>query len=321
MLPISVIVPTHNRALLLRDALVSLARQEYPADCYEVIVVDNGSVDKTKEFVAEVSENFPEVSVQYLFEPRKGLIYARHTGARSARFATLAFTDDDALLCPEWLSGIAAAFDHDDRVAAVAGPVQILWDSEPPAWVLAYEPLLGKLSYGSAAFVRQGVYINGGNFSINKSVLEDLGGFNPDQVGDWLIGDGETGLCHKLFASGAWIGYAPNALMEHRQFVRKNATVKDMKRRFANNGVGVPYRIFVVDNKGIKGLLKHLPVSLFHLLIASAAWTAFVFLKRSERRRAALFQISYAYAQIPYIFRILASPSFRIEVRKDYWSM
>ena len=47
----SVIIPTYNRPGRLRDCLESMARLSYPGECFEVIVVDDGSVDGTREVV------------------------------------------------------------------------------------------------------------------------------------------------------------------------------------------------------------------------------------------------------------------------------
>ena len=53
LLPISVIIPTYNRRDLLRETLNSLVQQTYPKNCFEVIVVDDGSTDGTEEIAAE----------------------------------------------------------------------------------------------------------------------------------------------------------------------------------------------------------------------------------------------------------------------------
>jgi cellulose synthase/poly-beta-1,6-N-acetylglucosamine synthase-like glycosyltransferase len=51
---VSVIIPTYNRRDTLRETLESIARQTYPSDCFEVIIVDDGSTDGTSEIAAEV---------------------------------------------------------------------------------------------------------------------------------------------------------------------------------------------------------------------------------------------------------------------------
>lgn len=89
-----------------------------------------------------------------------------------------------------------------------------------------------------------GQYINGGSFSIKRERLFEVGGFNPDQIGDYLVGDGETGLVRKIHQAGWRMAWVPEALVRHRQTVEKNATLADMKRRFANNGICSAYAYY-----------------------------------------------------------------------------
>src|SRR5262245_48433733 len=55
----SIIVPTLNRSTLLRKALFSFCRQNFPGDQCEIIVVDNGSKDNTRDVVYSLSKNHP----------------------------------------------------------------------------------------------------------------------------------------------------------------------------------------------------------------------------------------------------------------------
>lgn len=89
---ISVIIPTHNRAKLLERALRSVHVQSRRAS--EVIVVDDGSTDSTRE---GVSSRFPQV--QYIWQPNRGVSAARNRGLRAAHGEWLAFLDSD----DEWL--------------------------------------------------------------------------------------------------------------------------------------------------------------------------------------------------------------------------
>ncbi|MET0106608.1 MAG: glycosyltransferase family A protein [Sedimenticola sp.] len=90
---ISVIIPTHNRADLLERALKSVQAQTLPP--LEVIVVDDGSEDHTREMV---SEKFPRV--RYLHQPNRGVSSARNLGISEARGDWIALLDSD----DEWLA-------------------------------------------------------------------------------------------------------------------------------------------------------------------------------------------------------------------------
>ncbi len=320
IMKISVVVPTINRANLLVDTIKSLIAQEYDRDDYEIIVVDNGSTDDTASVVAAICEANRDVSIKYIYEPCSGSVWARHAGAKAAAYNILSFTDDDGLLSPFWLREIARVFALDKRIVAVAGRISILWDAPPPAWVVPYEGLLGKLDYGEEILVREGLFINSGNLSIRKEVLSAVKGFNPDLIGVWLVGDGETGLCHKLHARRYLIGWSPLAVMAHRQFVSKHATIADIMRRFINNGIGIPYRIYTVSGMGIPGLLTNLIHSGASMCLRSVQAFAATARGDDAARRRALFEMVFFAAQFPYTLRIIFSPAFRRELRRDYWN-
>jgi len=90
---ISVIIPSFNRAHLLRRALTSVYAQTLPVD--EVIVIDDGSTDETQTIVAHY---FPQVT--YIYQPNQGVSAARNTGIKQAKGQWLAFLDSD----DEWLA-------------------------------------------------------------------------------------------------------------------------------------------------------------------------------------------------------------------------
>jgi len=91
-LKITVIIPTHNRKVVLGRAIQSVLRQTLPPD--EILVIDDGSTDHTAEFV---SETFPQVIL--IKQPNKGVSAARNRGIRIAKHDWLAFLDSD----DEWL--------------------------------------------------------------------------------------------------------------------------------------------------------------------------------------------------------------------------
>lgn len=318
-LKISVIIPTYNRAHILPMAIESLLNQEFEKSDFEIIIVDNNSKDNTKEVVEKYIKGNPNFSIRYVFEPRQGLVYARHAGAKNAKFEILSFTDDDGILSSIWLKEINRVFEMDEQIVAVAGKITIHWDGKPPDWVIPYEPLLGKLDYGNEIRIEKKLSINGGNFSIKKDVLFKLGGFNPDQIGEWLIGDGEVGLVNKLHMADYLMGWAPDALMKHYQVVKKNATLKDIKRRYINNGRCVPYRIYAIEKRGIIGLVKNLFSALIKMIIWVIYFTISLITMDKTRAYRAIFEYAYNSCQFPYTLRIFADKKFRKELLKTDW--
>lgn len=318
-LKISVIVPTYNRQHILPMCLNSLVEQNYPKKDYEIIIVDNNSKDNTKEIVQKYIINYSDISIKYILEKRQGLVYARHAGAKHSKFDILSFTDDDGILCKNWLKEISNVFQINPEIVAVAGKIVIKWDKKPPDWVKPYEGLLGKLDYGDEIQYKKGLYINGGNYSIKKEILFKVGGFNPDQVGGWLIGDGETGLNQKLWDSNYLIGWAPKAIMEHFQIVEKNATVQDIKRRYINNGRSIPYRIFVTQKKEILSLIKNLIKVIKPIIKLQIKIIYFSIKGEEEKKYSNMFQLFYYICQFPYTFKLIFNKRFARFIRNTEW--
>jgi Glycosyltransferases involved in cell wall biogenesis len=88
---VSVNICTYNRQQLLQTALESVLSQQADGLRYEVVVVDNNSTDDTRQliqsFIARGATN-----LQYVFEARQGLSYARNAGVAAARSPIVAFT-------------------------------------------------------------------------------------------------------------------------------------------------------------------------------------------------------------------------------------
>lgn len=94
---VSVIIPTHNRARYLGLAIDSVLKQTF--DDYEVIVIDDGSTDGTRDVVREYGG-----SVRYLHQENSGVGAARNAGIEAAKGEWITFLDDD----DEWLPGYLA---------------------------------------------------------------------------------------------------------------------------------------------------------------------------------------------------------------------
>jgi len=118
---VSVIVPNWNGAHHLPTCLGSLRRQTYPY--FEVIVVDNGSTDDSRDLLAR---DFPEVRVVALATNR-GYAGGVNAGFRAARGEILAVLNNDAEADPAWLTEMVAAL-HRHPEAGMATPKVLLFD-------------------------------------------------------------------------------------------------------------------------------------------------------------------------------------------------
>lgn len=130
---ISAIICTHNRDHYLGAAIDSLLSQNF-VNGFEVVVVDNGSKDNTKQVV---EQRLAHPRLKYIYEPVLGLSVARNTGAKAASGEILAYLDDDAVASPCWLQVLYGAYQSNSKLAIAGGKVTLLWPEQtlPPRWL------------------------------------------------------------------------------------------------------------------------------------------------------------------------------------------
>ncbi|QLE57177.1 glycosyltransferase family 2 protein [Nostoc sp. TCL26-01] len=215
---ISAIICTHNRDTYLGAAIDSLLAQDFSGE-FEVVVVDNGSSDRTREVVAE-RESHPRL--KYIFEPTIGLSVARNTGAKVASAAILAYLDDDAVASHQWLQVLYAAYQENEQLAIAGGKVTLLWppDIQPPRWLSpGLAGNLGAYDLGdSIIYIKQpGLTPRGLNYSIRRTFLEEIGGFDPHlgRVGKNLLSNEELQMTEFALKCGWQVAYLPEALVAH----------------------------------------------------------------------------------------------------------
>ncbi len=108
---VSVVIPTYNRCAFLREAVGSVLGQMF--EDFELIVVDDGSTDATRDAVI----SFDDPRVRYLFQANQGVAAARNWGAASSRGGLIAFLDSDDVWLPDKLRVQVSHFDKHPGVS------------------------------------------------------------------------------------------------------------------------------------------------------------------------------------------------------------
>jgi GT2 family glycosyltransferase/sugar lactone lactonase YvrE len=196
---VSVIVCAYNAADTIEDCLSSLDRLTYPD--FEVIVVNDGSRDKT----SEIARAHPRARVIDI--PNGGLSAARNVGLKEARGAIVAYTDADTRVDPDWLTYLVQPFLNSDVVGS-GGPNVVPGDDPPMAQCIARAP-------GGPTHVllddRIAEHVPGCNMAFRREALSEIGGFNPI----YLRAGDDVDVCWRLQARGWKIGFASAALVWH----------------------------------------------------------------------------------------------------------
>lgn len=215
---ISAIICTHNRDTYLGAAIDSLLAQQ-TAIGFEVVVVDNGSTDRTREVV---EQRLADARLRYVFEPVLGLSVARNTGAESSRGKILAYLDDDAEASVSWLDTLHSAFEANSKLAIAGGKVTLIYPpgQEAPRWLSpGLAANLGAYDLGDKIIYidNPGLTPRGLNYAIRRSFLEEVGGFdtNLGRVGKKLLSNEELQMTELAIELGWQVAYLPDALAAH----------------------------------------------------------------------------------------------------------
>jgi glycosyltransferase involved in cell wall biosynthesis len=177
---ISVILPAYNAGKYIGEALQSIADQTVPV--YEIIVVDDGSTDHTREVVSD----FP---VRYIYQTNQGTAAALNAGIEQSSGDYLAFLDADDTWMPQRLSLQLQAFENDSSLDMVFGFMQqfispeLSVEEQNKIEVNTAEVMVG--IHKSAWLIKRHAFMRVGLFT---------GGFLLEEFTDWYARSKEKNL-------------------------------------------------------------------------------------------------------------------------------
>ncbi|MFD9025420.1 glycosyltransferase [Streptomyces parvulus] len=267
----SVVVATRERADQLARALDSLLAQDHPD--FEIVVVDNApSTGETRELI---ERKYGE-RVRYVCEPVPGLAVAHNRGLAAVRNEVVAFTDDDVVADPRWLTGLTAPFAADPRLGCATGlilparlrtPAQVLLESHggfakgfvprtyDPEHPPADEPLFPFTA---------GRFGSGANMAFRTAVLRTAGGFDPATgAGTPARGGDDLYGFVRVLAQGQRLRYTPRALVWHHH----RETWRDLETQAYGYGAGLTaYLTAILVNRPalLPAFLARVPGGLAH---------------------------------------------------------
>jgi glycosyltransferase involved in cell wall biosynthesis len=226
-LKISIVIPTHNRAESLRNAIESVIQFRDEADI-ELVIVDNNSTDMTKQVVESYASN-----VKYVFEGNTSFTMARKAGANNSTGDVLLYLDDDVLVRQSSLKNITDVFSCHPDCGAIAGRIDPKFTEEPPAWTLECQKHFNAWSLFNPETIRcitkdfqEVPWAAGPMMAIRRTAYDRVGGFPPDTIGvetnkggksfnKLYIGPGDYGLCLKIRNAGFKIYYSNDISVFH----------------------------------------------------------------------------------------------------------
>jgi GT2 family glycosyltransferase len=207
---VTVVVATRDRPVLLAEALAAIGPSLRDED--RLVVVDSASRDPRVRAVAEAS------GAKVLRCDQPGACRARNMGIGAASTPVVAFTDDDCLPAPDWVTALSAAFATHPDAAFVTGRITL------------DEPISGRMQLGLSihdvtvpAAVDAGSDVSkighGANMAWRRADLEALGGFDEGLgPGTRLRAAEDHDLFWRAVQAGMTGAYDPRAVVRHRQW-------------------------------------------------------------------------------------------------------
>lgn len=201
----SIVVPTYNRPARLGACLSALSRLDYSRDRFEVIVVDDGSPTSMNSVVDPFHA---QLNITLLRQENAGPAAARNAGALKAAGEFIAFTDDDCMTSPDWLSGFAAQLTQFPN-AMVGG--RSLNGLPNNLYSTASQALIDYL-YTYYSDPRKEMFFASNNIAMAKQHYWAVGGFDTSFP---LAAAEDRELCDRWQRQGLPMKYAPEATIRH----------------------------------------------------------------------------------------------------------
>jgi glycosyltransferase involved in cell wall biosynthesis len=213
---VTVAIPTFNRSAFLRQTLEGIARQDYPQDCFETLVIDNNSRDDTARVAAEFAASKP--GLRYLQETKQGLDHARNRAIAEAKGDIILFGDDDILVEPDWITKMIAPFlEHPGaRIGAIGGEVIPVFPDGLPEWVSEWHAPLAFRSDAGPLTDHQSPM--GANLAFPRWVFNELGSFHTalDRVAGSYYSGGDSEMIRRIRAAHMEVWFVPSAAVRHQ---------------------------------------------------------------------------------------------------------
>ncbi|MDD3806778.1 MAG: glycosyltransferase [Candidatus Marinimicrobia bacterium] len=235
----SVIIPTYNRLSEIQELLFSLRNQTLSPDSFEVLIVDDGSTDKTEEFV-EAFKNEAPFTLRFIRQDHQGPGAARNLGMQHAKGNYFIFVDSDCIAHPNWLQAYAKAISK-QKVAGFGGPDHVRKD---------FSPLQKAIDYSMTSFLTTGgirghskkklskYYPRSFNMGVRADIVKKIGGMNDLRHGQ------DIEFSNRILAVGEPVIKVDDAIVYHK---RRTSLQKFFKQVF-NWGVA-RINLYKIDKK------------------------------------------------------------------------
>jgi cellulose synthase/poly-beta-1,6-N-acetylglucosamine synthase-like glycosyltransferase len=209
---VSIMVPAHNESIVIRKTVEALLNFDYPSDCYEIIVINDNSSDDTAQVLEKIQEKNPYKRLIVINTDKnaggKGKSNALNIGFSVSRGSVIAIYDADNTPEPMALRLLVENLMADDKIGAVIGKFRT---RNRNASILSRFVNIETLAYqcmnqAGRYFFFKLCTIPGTNFVIRRSIVEEIGGWDPKALSE------DTEISFRIYRMGYYIKMMPLAV-------------------------------------------------------------------------------------------------------------
>ncbi len=303
---VSVVIPTFNRAHLLRDALDSVLQQTFQD--FEIVIVDDGSTDGTTELVQTISDT----RIRYFTQDHRGVAAALNHGWQNARGTYIGRLDSDDCWSPTLLQELVNALEANPKIAVAYARAQGMnANGESLTQLIGAQEKFPSETLKSLVY---GDFVSPMAVLIRRDALAQVGGYDES-----LIANEDWDLWLRL-AQNFQFAYVPRVLARYR-YHAQNLTRTDsaqMERVMRD-------RVRVLDKFFAQPIIlpNILEIKTLAYRNVYMDWTIRYLERRAFKEAARTFQrtLSYAPSRIRFFPRALAVMVYYLGLSKTHWGV
>ncbi|MGF2685365.1 glycosyltransferase [Marinobacter sp. DUT-3] len=198
---VSVLIPAKNEQRDIPDCLNSLLQQDYPKDLYEIILIDNGSMDRTVEIARKYNVSILDAS-------NLSIGGVRNFGAKNAIGSIYAYIDADCVAGKSWIRSGVELLNESKKLGAVGGQFSV---RDNASWIESFWALPQEY----VAEVRNVGILATGSFFVKKEVFDLVEGFEED-----ICAGEDTDISKRIINAGYEIGVSSRLTVIHLGYPR-----------------------------------------------------------------------------------------------------
>ena len=282
---LTVLMATFNGVRTLPTVLDAYCKLERPVGGWKLIIVDNGSTDKSKEVIEAFAQKLP---LTYMFEPKRGKNTALNTGLSRIEGDLIVLTDDDAVPHSDWLVQLRIAADSQPSFSVFGGVVVPRWEVNPEPWILSLARPDVAYALTDPAWQEGPIplfWIFEPNSAYRTQIFEAGYKFDPaigPSGSNYAMGSGSE-FHFRLGKAGFTAWHSQRAVVEH--IVRKTQMEQNwVLRRAFRFGRG-EYRLKIKDTLESPKLILGIPRFFLREILAQALRVAKTKLSKKDERK------------------------------------